>query len=590
MKVCNRNILQATLVASAVFSVASTLISPTLAAARDLSSPPVAQPWSWTGFYFGGSLGAAAGTATFSDPLGPSIFGDKVNTTSLLAGLQVGYNWQVAPRWVVGLQADTNYLDSGGDFTCMQSSSAIVGSNCAVSPHVLGSLTGRAGLLVDQLGRTLLYGKGGGAWMNSDILITPNRDFTAAGTPAGASTNANSNAWGGTVGAGIEHALTPAWSVGLEYDYYRFATNSVSVPATLSFNGGAGAAVAGSRASVTPDMQVVKLALNYHWDQDPRIAWADAPVFGMTAMPPKARPAPTLFTGWEVDAGARYWYSSGWEKNTTGTGALTSQLVYGNLTGQSGEFFARIDTPSRLFVKGFLGAGGLNGGTNTDEDWGSAAAGAIGGPSGFMLSNSAASGWFNYAVGDVGYDMLHGQNYKFGPFVGYSYFRQNANAYGCTQVQPIVASCVNAGDNPNRVTLTEDETWQSLRVGVSAIATIWDRWGINGDIAYLPYGQYSGLDSHWQRLPVAFYPQSGTSRGVQAELVLTYLVTDNLELGIGGRYWAMWTAGARQSCHGGCDPTNAFGQFVTEPPGSYTANTERFGTFVQVSYRFPPRF
>ena len=44
--------------------------------------------------------------------------------------------------------------------------------------------------------------------------------------------------------------------------------------------------------------------------------------------------------------------------------------------------------------------------------------------------------------------------------------------------------------------LTEDETWQSLRVGVSAVATIWDRFGISGDVAYLPYSQYSGLDSH----------------------------------------------------------------------------------------------
>ena len=589
MNAHKKNLLRAGLFVLAASSVPSGIAAPALAA--DLPPPPLHAPaWTWTGLYFGGSAGAAAGTATFSDPRGNSVFGDKVNTSAFLAGLQVGYNWQVAPRWLVGVEADISYLDSNGNFTCMQSSSVIVGSNCAVSPQVLGGLTGRAGLIVDPMGRTLLYGKGGGAWLNSHILITPNRDFTNNGTPAGPSAGSHSNAWGGTVGAGIEHALTPAWSVGLEYDYYRFAATSVSVPATLNFNGGAGAPVAGNRASVTPDMQVVKLALNYHWDQDPRIAWSDAPVFGASVMPLKARPAPASFTGWEVDAGGRYWYSSGSEKNTSGTGALTSQLVYGNLTGQSGEFFVRVDTPTRLFVKGFFGSGGLNGGKDTDEDWGSAAGGAVGGPSGFLVSNGTSSGWFNYAVGDVGYDVLHERNYKFGPFVGYSYLRQNANAYGCTEVQPTVASCVNAGDNPNRATLTEDETWQSLRVGVSAVATIWDRWGINGDIAYLPYGQYSGLDSHWQRTPVAFYPQSGTSRGVQAELVLTYLVTDNLELGIGGRYWAMWTAGARQSCHGGCDPTNSPNQFVTEPAIPYTANTERFGTFVQVSYRFPPHF
>ena len=42
---------------------------------------------------------------------------------------------------------------------------------------------------------------------------------------------------------------------------------------------------------MTSDMQVVKLALNYHWGQDPAAAWTDAPIFGVAAMPVKARPA-----------------------------------------------------------------------------------------------------------------------------------------------------------------------------------------------------------------------------------------------------------------------------------------------------------
>ena len=55
------------------------------------------------------------------------------------------------------------------------------------------------------------------------ILVPPPRTHL---TPA-TLTNGHGNAWGGTVGAGIERALTPAWSVGLEYDYYRFATAHV---------------------------------------------------------------------------------------------------------------------------------------------------------------------------------------------------------------------------------------------------------------------------------------------------------------------------------------------------------------------------
>jgi len=388
MNAHKKNLLRAGLFVLAASSVPSGIAAPALAA--DLPPPPLHAPaWTWTGLYFGGSAGAAAGTATFSDPRGNSVFGDKVNTSAFLAGLQVGYNWQVAPRWLVGVEADISYLDSNGNFTCMQSSSVIVGSNCAVSPQVLGGLTGRAGLIVDPMGRTLLYGKGGGAWLNSHILITPNRDFTNNGTPAGPSAGSHSNAWGGTVGAGIEHALTPAWSVGLEYDYYRFAATSVSVPATLNFNGGAGAPVAGNRANVTPDMQVVKLALNYHWDHDPRMTWVDGPIFGAAALPFRARPAaPSFFQGWEVDAGTRYWYSGGTEKNTSGTGTLISQLTSSNLTGQSGELFARVDTQSRIFVKGYIGTGAITGGKNTDEDWGAGTQNKTG----FQVADGTTSG------------------------------------------------------------------------------------------------------------------------------------------------------------------------------------------------------
>lgn len=575
MNAHNKHLLRVALIASIFMPVASALPPAT---------PAVAAPaWSWSGFYLGGSAGAAAGTATFSDPEGPSVFGDKVNTAAFLAGLQLGYNWQVAPRWVVGLQADASYLDSDGSFTCMQASAQIVGSNCQVSPRVLASLTGRAGVLVDPLGRTLLYGKGGGAWMGSDISITPNNSNIAGAPEPDEDPSTHSKAWGWTVGAGIEHALMPAWSIALEYNYYRFASANVSTAGTITSSGGPTptfGTVAASTASVTQDIQVVKLALNYHWDRDPRTAWADAPVFGVAAMPVKAHPAPIL-PGWEVDAGTRYWYSSGTEKNTSGDGILISQLTSSNLTGQSGELFARVDTPSRVFVKGYVGTGVITGGENTDEDWGA----GTGDKTGFQVANGTMSGWLNYAAADVGYSVLRDRNYKFGPFVGYSYFRQNINTYGCSFSQPAGQLCATNGvvASPSTPVLTEDETWQSLRVGVSAVATIWDRFGISGDVAYVPYAQYSGLDSHLFRVPITLFPQEGTGRGVQTELILTYLVTESLKLGIGGRYWAMWTTNASQSCHGDCSGAGS------SPPGPYTANTERFGTFVQASYQFATR-
>jgi opacity protein-like surface antigen len=551
-----------------------------------LPLPPAAPAWTWSGFYIGGSVGAAAGTATFSDPHGPSIFGDNVTTDGFLAGLQLGYNWQVAPRWVVGVVADTSYLDSSGSFTCMQAFTTLIGSNCEVSPRALATVAGRVGFLVDPLGHTLIYGKAGGAWTDSHISIYPYAaNFQSFKDPVypGGPTSADAGAWGGMVGAGIERALTPAWSISLEYNYYRFASTNVSTPETVKATRSVTPTfteVAGSTSGVTADMQVVKLALNYHLGQDPGAVWADAPVLGVAAMPVKARSVP-IVDGWEVDAGSRYWYSTGTSKNTSGAGSLDSQLNYSNLTGHSGELFARVDTPSEVFVKGYVGAGAITNGKQTDEDGGFVDTSAD--PSvltAFEVTGSTASGWLKYAAADVGFNVLHDRDYKVGPFVGYSYFHQTMNAFGCAQMVTPGSVC----DPPypaNQPSITQDDTWQSLRVGVSAVTTIWDRLGINGDVAYLPYAQFSGLDTHWLRTPVAYFPQDGTGRGVQTELILTYRITENLNLGFGGRYWAMWSTSASQSCNGGCIGGPS-------PPGPFTTNTQRYGTFVQMSYRLNP--
>jgi opacity protein-like surface antigen len=571
----NKHLLCATLIVSA-------LIPATLAAAADLPLPPPTPAWTWSGLYSGGSAGAAAGTATFSDPEGPSVFGDKVNTAAFLAGLQLGYNWQVAPRWVVGLQADASYLDSNGSFTCMQASAAIVGSNCEVSPRVLASLTGRVGLLVDPVGHTLLYAKGGAAWIGSDISITPNNSNIAGAPEPDGDPSSRSKAWGWTVGAGIERALTPAWSIGLEYDYYRFASSNVATAATISSTGGATpifSTLAGTTASVTPDIQVVKLALNYHWDHDPRMTWVDGPIFGAAALPFRARPAaPSFFQRWEVDAGTRYWYSGGTEKNTSGTGTLISQLTSSNLTGQSGELFARghtiADFCERLCrhrrhhrrQKHRRGLGRR------------------------YSKQNGLSGSRRY---DVRLAQLCRRRYRIQRATRLELqirpirrLQLLPSKHQYLRLQFFRASRTGLRDewssrHPNTPVLTEDETWQSFRVGVSAVATIWDRFGISGDVAYLPYSQYSGLDSHLFRVPITLFPQNGSGRGVQTELILTYLVSENLKLGIGGRYWAMWTEGARQSCHGDCGDG-----FTSSPPLPYTANTERFGGFVQASYQF----
>lgn len=570
-------------------------IAPVNAADLPLAPAKTAVPtWSWQGAYIGGHLGAVAGTTTFSDPYGPSLFGDKVTTPGFLAGAQLGYNWLVAPRWIVGVETAVSALDShDGTSTCMQASVTIIGSNCEVMPRALASFTGRLGFVPDVKGHTLLYGKAGAAWIGDDIWINPNNSFPKNKFPEamfpGEPTSERTSAWGWTVGGGIEQALTPAWSLSLEYNYYRFAATHVFTPDTINVTqAGEFTAVPGSTSSVTQDLHVIKLGVNYHWGEDPAAVWSAALAGNIAPIPVKARPLPAPL-GWEVDTGARYWYSTGKSTTTTGVDSLASRLTYDNLTGHSGEVFARLDTPPNVFVKGLIGGGAITSGKQNDEDWGMITEPEPNStdprvPTSFEVTKSDVSGSLKYATADVGFNALHSRDYKVGPFIGYNYFHQTMNGFGCVQL--VLPGSVCDPPVPSNIkNITESDTWQSVRVGIAAETVVWDRFRMSGDVAYLPYVHFNGLDTHALRQPVTLFPEEGTGHGVQAEVILSYFVTERLGLGVGARYWSMWTTNASQTCTGQCILTPGAGM-TSLPPGPITAATQRYGTFAQLAYRF----
>ena len=99
-----------------------------------------------------------------------------------------------------------------------------------------------------------------------------------------------------------------------------------------------------------------------------------------------------------------------------------------------------------------------------------------------------------------------------------------------------------------------------------------DRLRIAGDFAYLPYVYVDALDIHHLRQPTVYFPVQGMGKGVQAELIVNWQATDRISLGIGARYWAMWTTTANLIGHG----------------GAFELSTDRYGAFVQASYRFHP--
>lgn len=549
---------------------------------------PSAAVWNWTGFYGGAHVGAAAGLASFADPLGPPLFGGTVAAPGFLAGLQAGYNRQVAPQWVIGLEGEASLLAATGSNTCLQSSSTINGSNCKVTPRELATLTGRLGFVTEPRGRTMLFGKAGVAWMRADVSVNPgnavdsseqgflNEGITFSDTPdQAAPTSQSISAWGWTAGAGVEHALSPAWSLKMQYDYLRFSGMSIATPQTntVTDGGTVNNLPSSGPSGMTLDMHMFKLGLNFRFG-----ATAAPATDGLTTNGTGKSPAAPWVSGWEVETGARYWYSWGKSQNQNATASpnlstnLVSRLTYEGVMGQSGELFARVDTPVDIFVKGFLGGGGLSNGKMYDEDWGLSST-LSASPTAYEVTQSDVSGTLHYLTGDIGYSVARTRDHKVGLFVGYNLYKTAMNAMGCLQlVNPASGICATPSPSTQNV-ISQYDTWQSVRVGVAAETRVWDRLKIGADVAYLPYVAYTGLDIHQVRNPPAYFPVSGTGQGVQAEFMLSYQTSDAFSIGVGGRYWGMWTNVAAQS---------------DSPSNLFTVEAARYGMFVQASYKFNP--
>jgi outer membrane immunogenic protein len=85
--------------------------------------PPIVAPaYNWTGFYVGVNVGGvwakddvtwAANPAVFfgTTPVLNAAGTGAINATGVTAGGQAGYNFQVSPLWLIGIEADINYTD-----------------------------------------------------------------------------------------------------------------------------------------------------------------------------------------------------------------------------------------------------------------------------------------------------------------------------------------------------------------------------------------------------------------------------------------------------------------------------------------------
>jgi outer membrane immunogenic protein len=254
---------------------------------------------SWTGFYFGGTVGGGwmksdateTVTSTFCNTalVGCGALGTDLNLDSsalarivpgsygttaagFLAGVEAGYNWQLG-QYVLGIETDisgTNISGSTsvGNSVPISSPGILPATMFAYGTHseklnYFGTVRARAGYLVTNT--LLAYGTGGFAYgdaSSSNTLATSLTSCVCNISNAGESSSSKQAGW--TVGGGLEWMFAPNFTLKGEYLYYNFGSVSYPGPSVLNVtSGGLPFYGATTAASANFSGSIVRLGLNF---------------------------------------------------------------------------------------------------------------------------------------------------------------------------------------------------------------------------------------------------------------------------------------------------------------------------------------
>ncbi len=214
----------------------------------------------WAGFYAGVNGGYAwpdigdTIVKTFPDPgATTSVFNtykDKLQPEGAFGGGQIGYNLQ-RNQFVFGLEADIQ----GGDIRDSATTSVpfccgTIKRRSSLDLNWFGTVRGRIGYAFD---RSLVYATGGFAYGNADASYSyDDGSYSGNGSKSEILT-------GYSVGGGVEHKLSPAWSIKAEYQYINLG----SIDKTFSL-GTTSDGPYSAKGESDVAFHTVRVGLNYH--------------------------------------------------------------------------------------------------------------------------------------------------------------------------------------------------------------------------------------------------------------------------------------------------------------------------------------
>lgn len=210
--------------------------------------PSPAPMFNWTGFYLGvnAGVGVAGTRARVDDPIVGNTGhreADGLFNSGFTGGFQAGYNWQLAPSWVVGFEGDVGILNTNKSICDINDCFASENIHITSKSGFLATARGRFGYAWD---RSLLYVTGGAAW----IGVEDNYAVSTGGGTTFSQVSTTKSGW--VLGGGIESALVGNWT--LKAEYLFIDPGSIVV---LRSNGD------GTFMNFEHDYHVARLGLNY---------------------------------------------------------------------------------------------------------------------------------------------------------------------------------------------------------------------------------------------------------------------------------------------------------------------------------------
>jgi outer membrane immunogenic protein len=212
---------------------------------------PAAAVYNWTGFYIGGVVGTGRTKWDRNGSYDSNPVSDSFTDSAVSAGGTVGYNWQVSPTWVVGIEGDGNWVGTQHHLTCAAGLEVSDGECYDTSSlgdlhsNWYATIRGRVGFLADP--RVLIYVTGGVAFGDNTYNIQDYSGCCGAGTLSQTHT-------GWAAGAGVEYMIAQNWTVKGEYLHIDLGSKSYAVPGTYQPE---------YLASIRPQYDFVRLGVNY---------------------------------------------------------------------------------------------------------------------------------------------------------------------------------------------------------------------------------------------------------------------------------------------------------------------------------------